>query len=149
MTGPSALLLTGSGASGVVVVQPPRRGASARWAPGPIGTAGPVCPAPQQERIGDDVMRWRWTWRRPARMTGPNRAAHGSRSRAVWADLAYPDAVLAQAAELTARQAEEWAALERVLNEPTLILERGVRGAGAAVLVACRRAGRWEVRHAA
>jgi hypothetical protein len=64
----------------------------------------------------------------------------------VWADLAYPDAVLTQAAELTSRQAEEWAVLERVLNEPTLILERGVRV--PPFVVAHRRAGRWEVRHA-
>ncbi|MBX7266506.1 hypothetical protein KIF24_10995 [Micromonospora sp. Llam7] len=64
----------------------------------------------------------------------------------MWADLTYPDAVLAQAADLTAQQAGEWAALERVLNEPTMILERGVRV--PPFVVAHRRAGRWEVRHA-
>jgi hypothetical protein len=64
----------------------------------------------------------------------------------VWADLTYPDAVMALAAELAAQQAEELAALERVLNEPTMILERGVRV--PPFVVAGRRAGRWEVRHA-
>lgn len=89
---------------------------------------------------------WRWPWRRPARVIWPSPAAHGSRSRAVWADLTYPDAVMAQAAELATRQAGYLAALERVLNEPTMILERGVRV--PPFVVACRRAGRWEVRHA-
>lgn len=88
----------------------------------------------------------RWPWRRPAPVNVPNRIAHGSRSRAVWADLIFPDAVLAQAAELATRQAGQWAALERVLNEPTMILERGVRV--PPFVVAHRRAGRWEVRHA-
>lgn len=88
----------------------------------------------------------RWRWRRLTRVTGPDRATHRSRSRAVWADLTYPDAVLAQAAELATRQAEQWAALERALNEPTMILEHEVRV--PPFVVACRRAGRWEVRHA-
>lgn len=91
-------------------------------------------------------MSWRWPWRRPAWVTRPNRAAHGSRSRAVWADLTYPDAVLAQAAELAAQQAAELAALERALSEPTRILERGVRV--PPFVVAYRRTGRWGVRHA-
>lgn len=88
-------------------------------------------------------MGWRWPRWRPAQ---DRRATHGPRSRTVWADLICSDAVLAQAAELASRQAEEWAALERVLNEPTMILERGVRV--PPFVVAHRRAGRWEVRHA-
>lgn len=97
------------------------------------------------------MLRWRW-WRRPApvrvpgAVNGPDPGSHGFGSRAVWADLTYPDAVLAQAAELAAGQAEELAVLERVLNEPTMILERGVRV--PPFVVAYRRAGRWEVRHA-
>jgi hypothetical protein len=79
-------------------------------------------------------------------MDGPNRAAHALRSHEVWWDLTYPDAVLAQAAELATRQAGDLAALERVLNEPTMILERGVRV--PPFVVAYRRAGRWGVRHA-
>jgi F420-dependent methylenetetrahydromethanopterin dehydrogenase len=91
-------------------------------------------------------MSWRWAWQRPVVVDGPNPAAHGSRSREVWSDLTQSDAVIAHAAELAARQAAELAALERVLNEPTMILERGVRV--PPFVVAYRRAGRWEVRHA-
>lgn len=91
-------------------------------------------------------MWWRWPWRRPARVDGPERAAHRFRSRAVWADLTYPDAVLAQAAQLATQIAGDLAALERVLNEPTAILDLGLR-VPPFVMVG-RRAGRWEVRHA-
>jgi hypothetical protein len=63
----------------------------------------------------------------------------------VSADLTHPDVMLAQAAEIAARQAAELAALERVLNEPTMIMERGVRV--PRFVVAYRRAGRWGVRH--
>lgn len=87
-----------------------------------------------------------WPWRRPTRVTRPGQVAHGSRSRAVWADLTYPDAVLAQAAVIAEQQAGQLAALERALNEPTMILERGVRV--PQFVVACRRNRRWEVRHA-
>jgi hypothetical protein len=65
----------------------------------------------------------------------------------VWADLTYPEAVIAQAAEVAALQAGELAALERVLNQPTtMVFERAVRV--PPLLLVYRRAGRWGVRHA-
>jgi len=91
-------------------------------------------------------MSWRLPWRRPARVNGPTPAAHVSRSPQVWADLIHRDAVTAQPTELAARQAGELAALERVLIEPTMIFERGLRV--PPFVVAYRRAGRWGVRHA-
>ena len=91
-------------------------------------------------------MSLRWLWRRPALVNGPNRAAHVPRSRQVWADLTYLEAVIAQAAEVAAVQAGELAALERVLNQPTMVFGRGVRV--PPLLLVYRRAGRWGVRHA-
>jgi hypothetical protein len=45
----------------------------------------------------------------------------------VWWDLTRPDDMPVRAAEVAARQAGERAALERVLHEPTMIVERGLR----------------------
>lgn len=77
-----------------------------------------------RQRIGEDAMVWRWPWQRLTRVTEPSPAGCGFCSREVWADLTRPDAVFVQAAEVAARQARDLAALELVLNEPTVILDR-------------------------
>lgn len=89
------------------------------------------------------------TWRRQqsAQVDWPYQARHRARAGRVWWDLTRPDDAPGPAAEVAARQAGERAALERVLHEPTMIVERGLRV--PPFVAADRRAGRWlGVRHA-
>jgi hypothetical protein len=88
------------------------------------------------------------TWRRQtAHVNRPHQARHGVRSGGMWWDLTRPDDAPGPAAEIAARQAGERAALERMLHEPTMIVERGLRV--PPFVAADQRAGRWVgVRHA-
>lgn len=86
--------------------------------------------------MGDDAMSWQWPWQRPRRMTDPGLVERGARSRQVWADLVRPEGALARAAEVATRNARDLAALERVLNEPTLTVDRPLM----------RRGQRWRCR---